>query len=451
MKKRTLSVLLAFFLLLSALPTGALAAVRNYGDIPIYLGDAGVDYMAEEILKEIPTQGKSSREKIQAVYDWIIRNCKREGEPEQTYFDPDVVNAQAQAQIAGMQEKADRGEIIIRPEFEGQSVDPFSGLVSYDSNMYIGNFAANMMLYRVGNCAHYSALLALLLGHLGFDCHLIPGEFINKGGSQVEHKWNYVLVDGKYYWLDVRMDHAASSGSKISHKYFMVEDTGEWAERHSWDHDYSDWLASSAAVIADEYVSFSTYCSDEPWQRCAGWAREQMKTAYEQGLIPDCLLGRDLTKTITRSEFAAAAVALYENLNGGQPAPDYVGDSPFSDTDDADVLKAYSLGVVKGTGAGTFSPDGLLSREQACTMLGRVCELVRTGSVGDGSVLYHGGAQPFSDDGGIASYAKNYIYFFAGEGVLTGPGDGSFQPGVNMDRQSALKVSAETARVFPRP
>lgn len=51
----------------------------------------------------------------------------------------------------------------------------------------------------------------------------------------------------------------------------------------------------------------------------------------------------------------------------------------------------------------------------------------------------------------VASYARSYIYFFAGEGVLTGPGDGTFQSGANMDRQSALKVSVETAKVFPPP
>jgi len=451
MRKRAVSVLLACLLLLTALPVGALAAAPKYGDTPIYLGSATTDYMAEELLKEIPTQGKSDREKIQAVYDWIIRSCKREGEPEKLYFDVDEVNARAREQLPVMQGMADRGEIILRPEFEGETVDPYTGLLSYDSNMYIDSFAADMMMYRVGNCAHYSALLALLLGHLGYDCRLIPGEFINTSGSRVEHKWNYVLLDGKYYWLDVRMDHAASTDKKISHKYFMVESTDEWAKRHDWDHEYSDWLAEYAADIADVYVTYATRYSDEPWQRCADWARGQMKSAYEQGLMPDCLQGCDLTQTITRSEFAAAAVALYENLKG-QDAPDYDGASPFTDTDDEDVLRAYALGVVKGTGDGsTFSPDGQLSREQACTMLGRVCELVRTGAVGDGASLYQGSTQPFTDDGKIAAYARNYIYYFAGEGILTGPGDGSFQPGTNMDRQSALKVSVETAKVFPRP
>lgn len=46
--------------------------------------------------------------------------------------------------------------------------------------------------------------------------------FVNNDGSTYDHKWNYVLVDGQYYWLDVRMDHAgyARTGS-ISHSYFL--------------------------------------------------------------------------------------------------------------------------------------------------------------------------------------------------------------------------------------
>lgn len=51
MRKRLLSVLLLLALVMTMLPIGVQAAgVRT----PIYLGYAGVDYMAEEILKEIP-------------------------------------------------------------------------------------------------------------------------------------------------------------------------------------------------------------------------------------------------------------------------------------------------------------------------------------------------------------------------------------------------------------
>ena len=70
MKKRVLSLLLTVALLMSLLSTGAFAAKeRKYGDVPIYFGDVYIDYMANEILKEIDLEGKDDVERIRAVYD----------------------------------------------------------------------------------------------------------------------------------------------------------------------------------------------------------------------------------------------------------------------------------------------------------------------------------------------------------------------------------------------
>ena len=96
MKKRLFAVLLAAALLLSAFPAQALAAGLAYGNVPIYTGYADIDYMADEILKGIPTAGKSDTEKIRAVYDWIVKNCSRYDWNGTYYFDTEVVLAQAQ-------------------------------------------------------------------------------------------------------------------------------------------------------------------------------------------------------------------------------------------------------------------------------------------------------------------------------------------------------------------
>lgn len=64
MKKRLTSIFLLLALVLTLLPVTASAAGTT---VPIYLGYGEVDYMAEEILKEIPTAGKSATEQIRAV------------------------------------------------------------------------------------------------------------------------------------------------------------------------------------------------------------------------------------------------------------------------------------------------------------------------------------------------------------------------------------------------
>lgn len=441
LRTRAVSLLLAAALLLAMAPSGAFAAPERK---PIYVGFADVDYMAEEVLKQIPTEGKSPREQIKAVYDWIIWNCDREDWDGKYYFDENEVSIQASGEFYDkVAAKIEAGEILLRQEFESLAGTNSGGgmFMSYDSNSYIASFAYDMMVTHTGNCAHYSSLLALLLGHLGYDCRLIPGEFINRSGSRVEHKWNYVLLDDGYYWLDVRMDHSAyASSGRIPYTYFLQKDTNSWAMRHAWDQQYSNWLAANSGKVRASYEEAAAIAAAGPWGRCSKWAKDAMARAGEMGLIPDSLAGQDLTQSITRKEFAAVAMKLYEAMTG-KSAP-YVS-SPFTDTNDSNVARAYGLGVVNGLGDGQFGPDRTLTREEAVTMLGRVCELAKTGAVEDGLSL-GGGMMNFSDNAAIGQYARPYVSYFVAGGMVKGMEDGRFAPRGAMTREQALKVALET-------
>lgn len=440
MKKRAVTLLLALVLCVSLLPVGVRAAG---GRTPIYLGYADVDYLAEELLKEIPTAGKSATEQIRAVYDYIIRNFERYDWDGTEHFDRNAVALKAQEEMERMQEMLDAGQIVLRQELEQKtSYDPNMGFIiyGYDDSYTTASCAYDMILARTGTCQHFASLLTLLLGHLGFDCRMIAGEFINGDGSRVEHKWNCVLVDGQYYWLDVRMDHAyyESTGS-ISYTYFMKTSKSEWQKRHAWDDTYSDWLFANAASIQESYVQAAAEAAG-PWGRCSDWARETMEQAGEAGLIPGSLSGTDLTAGISRAEFAAVAVNFYELLTN-KTAPAWTGENPFTDTNDPDVLRAYGLGVVSGVGEGRFAPNSTLTREQATVMLGRVWELADTGEVGDGSDLQAADLSGFTDSSSIAGYARDYVGFFVGSGVINGMGDGRFAPKGTMTREQAVKIA----------
>ncbi len=464
MKRRflALAVILA---LLAGLACPALAVgggVHSYA--PIYLGDAEVDYMADQVLRQIPTAGKTDREKILAVYAWIQENCSRFEWDGTLYFDEAQVRAALPAYADAANAEISAGRASIREEYEDTTVmDYFWGMpmLSGDSNQYIAYFAGEMFYTLCGNCAHFSAMLTVLLNHLGFDCRLIGGSFRNSNGSTYEHKWNCVLIDGQYYWMDVRIDHAEyTRKSRVATDYFLIADTEEWAKRHDWDHEYSDWLFANAASIAAQLNQGANAAPTQPtpaqtpaqtpaasaapasgtaaWSRCSGWAEDYLKLALSAGLLPDVLYGSDMTAPISRAEFAAAAVALYEALSGtAAPQPPV---SPFRDTGDAMVLRAYALGVVQGVGDGRFAPDATLTREQAAAMLGRVYELTFFGAVGTGESLYPRNLL-FSDAGAIGSWAQNYIGFFAAAGILDGMGDGRFAPQGTMTREQALKVA----------
>jgi len=453
MKKRILSLALVLTLLLGALPVGAQAASYAYGTRPIFVGDARADYMAEQILSQIPTAGKTPAGKIAAVYDWIETHCVRsDDDATKTYFDLSTLDAKAEAFAAQADLSYRANRITWRQNVSSTACDSVYGdLADYDSNAYLISFASDMMIYRVGNCAHFSALLALLLSHLGYDCRVIAGDYINSSGAKVMHKWNYVLVGTTYYWLDVRMDNTSYAATgRISHTYFMKTDTAAWAKRHSWVHAYTDGLISGCKNLLAVYTAANVIPPViTAWGYCSDWAESYVNDAGGQDLIPYSVKGTDLRARITRLEFAAAALQLYKALSGVSSLQLTI-DNPFSDCDDNHVLLACQLGIVNGVGDGKFDPDGTLLREQAVAMMGRVCELVQFGAVADGSQLDLTGAKTFSDRAQTSAYARNYIDYLTACGVIDGVGGGLFAPLGTMTREQAIKVADVAANHFKR-
>lgn len=440
--KRMLSLLLSLTMLFAVLPTASAQEVRK----PIYMDNLAVDYMAEVILDRLDLEDLSERDKVMTVYDWIIANSERYEWDGEYRFDESEVLSESQGSFAQKyRERLAEGEILVRKDWEEVSGLHGSDYYGYslDTTWQVASQAYTMMLKMTGSCAAFTSLFTVLLGHLGYDSRLFHGEFINMDGSQVEHTWNYVLIDGTWYWFDIRIDHAIGGG----HQYFMKEDTESWAKEHIWNRAQSDWLVAHTDEIAELYapeVLPETMPQDEPSPEaaftCSDWAADYMDTALSYDLIPESLLQADLTEHITRQEFAETALLLYTTFTG-LDIPDYEGLSPFFDTEDPQILKAYSLRLVNGMGDGTFAPDATLTREQAATMLGRAYELASQGVLFDGIFLPQG-TESFTDQGSISDYAKNYIGFFVGQGIVDGMGDGMFLPQGTMTREQALKICA---------
>ncbi|GAB1476363.1 hypothetical protein MASR2M70_11970 [Bacillota bacterium] len=169
------------------------------------------------------------------------------------------------------------------------------------------------------------------------------------------------------------------------------------------------------------------------WLTTSDWAHEWMNKANDLSIIPDILLNRDMTKGISRKEFSALALELYENLKGSKAQVDTI--SPFTDANDPAVSKAYHLGIVSGMGEGLFAPDAPLTREQAAAMLTRVYKAVywegwtlENDEVYDSNILDTGGVAKFNDDNLISPWAKDAVYFMVKNDIITGLGNNTFGP-----------------------
>jgi hypothetical protein len=231
---------------------------------------------------------------------------------------------------------------------------------------------------------------------------------------------------------------------------------------------YLSWTADAKPVFdwtfgyqIPDYMKYKN-SREGKWLNTSDWAYEWMDKADKLDIIPDILLNQDITKGITRKEFSALAVKLYENLKGSKAEADI--ENPFTDINDPDVIKAYSLDIVTGMGNKLFAPDQVLTREQASTMLTRVYKAVYWEGwtlKGDGAYNIHvldtTGISKFSDDYLISDYARDSVYFMAKNNIVGGLGSNLFGPAPaegkdanygKATREQAFKMAAAMIEKF---
>ena len=158
----------------------------------------------------------------------------------------------------------------------------------------------------------------------------------------------------------------------------------------------------------------AVYGVANPNPNASDWAQEYVTTAVERGIVPTTLQER-YTQGITRAEFSALAVALYETATGSVITERAL----FNDTIDLNVQKMGGLGVVTGVGDGNFNPNGRITREQAAIIIVRLANAA--GSPLPPSV------SNFGDNGMIESWARDAAGQVQASGVMTGSG-GNFNP-----------------------
>ena len=189
--------------------------------------------------------------------------------------------------------------------------------------------------------------------------------------------------------------------------------------------------------------------SEAVWKEASPWADDELTRAQEKGLIPEVLYDQDLTKPITRAEFAAVAVQLYEKWTGKTPQG---GTTPFVDVAGNPCLdeieKAYSLGVAVGTSPTTFRPGINIPRDQLATMLCRVYKCIALdGWTYERDSLYSldiSGVSHFADHALISDFAQQSVYFMVKNHVMDGVGNNRFAPRASSSQEEALGYALAT-------
>ncbi len=203
-----------------------------------------------------------------------------------------------------------------------------------------------------------------------------------------------------------------------------------------------------SVILSLIFSSFLVYAEgNDIWKNASNWALPELNPANDAGLIPDALLKTDFTDNISRLEFAALSVRLYEKLSG--KTVNETKNLPFSDTDDIDVTKAYNMGFTTGVSETEFGINEPLTREQASTMISRVYKKFKdeNWSIASDYSFELASQAKFADDSEISDWAKNAVYFMSENEVLKGTGNNNFSPNSNISREASVIIAL---RIFEK-
>ena len=198
------------------------------------------------------------------------------------------------------------------------------------------------------------------------------------------------------------------------------------------------------------------------------WARDDINRARDLELLPAALDGR-FQQNITRAEFCLLAVQLFEAKGGSYPIrfpiSFHATPSPFEQVrrlnnnlsmfDDPNVLnftdvgslstdkqvavlKMASVGVVSGIGGNRFNPNGIVTRQEAAVMLGRLMERL--------GYRFQPTVASFRDINTAAQWARGHIANMEVSEIMIGSG-GLFRPLERFTREQAVST---IMRIFNR-
>ena len=163
---------------------------------------------------------------------------------------------------------------------------------------------------------------------------------------------------------------------------------------------------------------------------CSDWADAELNSYYLRKLYP-AVFCENFQSSITREEFAQLIYVLmsaYAPTGGQYNMPSFtdIGESPYW----FGIVYTASRGIFQGTGDSTFSPELLLTRQQAAKVLCTMLDFMK--------VPYNATApKTFADSADISPWAVEYVNNASSAGLLLGTDKGFFNPHATLTREEA--------------
>ena len=227
-----------YYLGKSATKSGKVTKDYKELNLPILTGNVDVDYAAEVICNKIIKKKMTQQEKVRAIYDWVVDNCTHD----KNYNEHEIVydyakNAEkAQAYSEKMWKKIYKGEAECNFDGVDYSYDGYENkTLPYGDVDGYGQFDRTCLTFQThqGGCSYITRLFKVLVNHVGIECTLVEGNYLNTRGESMFHVWSYIRVDKKYAWYDVDV---ATSNKRVRNTWYK-KDAKFWKTCHQWDAD----------------------------------------------------------------------------------------------------------------------------------------------------------------------------------------------------------------------
>ena len=141
-----------------------------------------------------------------------------------------------------------------------------------------------------------------------------------------------------------------------------------------WDPDTRDTKINNTKTTTANTIKL-VKSGAAPAEQPSDWAKAEVDKAIAAGLVPDTLQ-QNYTKGISRENLSKILSKLLDKVYGKEPL---VNTAEFTDTTDADVLKAANLEIIKGykqnDGTYQFKPENTLKRCEMAAIINRVANL----------------------------------------------------------------------------
>ena len=158
-------------------------------------------------------------------------NCKVYSEGTKSYFESEYILSKEDYEQK-LQEAKDIASVII----DGASV--YTSV--YEKEKYVHDYIINHCTYTdptespfantmygclvegKAACEGYSRAFQYIMSALNIENRIVTGESADDGVNYISHMWNYVILDGEGYFVDLTWDDPKGENAVLRHTYFNI-------------------------------------------------------------------------------------------------------------------------------------------------------------------------------------------------------------------------------------